>query len=207
VLQELRVTAAVHVAQEEKPWDLPLRFSSWGKLLRVTALLFYWPRKVRARLRSLSDDPSVNLAADCIQEAREFWVRRVQQDRFAAEIRAFQSNASLPRSSTIKSLNPFLDGIGQLRLGGRLRHSFLSYDERFPLILPRNHVSELIVDQTHHRSLHGGPQLTLRLLRQNYWILGARSLVKSRINRCVTCVRERAVTASQLMGRPTSSSS
>jgi len=87
-----------------------------------------------------------------------------------------------------------------LRLGGRLRHSFLSYDERFPLNLPRNHVSELIVDQTHHRSLHGGPQLTLRLLRQNYWILGARSLVKSRINRCVTCVRERAVTASQIMG-------
>ncbi|XP_043271176.1 uncharacterized protein [Venturia canescens] len=171
VLQEQRSIAAIHVAQITEEWDLPLRFSSWGKLLRVTAFLFLWLRKYRARKLNQS-----------------------------AASTTLSSHAALPRSSPLKALNPFLDGNDQLRLGGRLRHSFLSYDERFSRILPRHRISELIIYQTHVRSLHGGTQLTLRLLRQNYWILEARSLVKSRINRCLACVRERAVTASQLMG-------
>ncbi|XP_043276020.1 uncharacterized protein [Venturia canescens] len=199
VLQEQRSIAAIHVAQITEEWDLPLRFSSWGKLLRVIAFLFLWLRKYRARKFNQSA-ASTTLSVENLCEARDFWIRRVQHAHFKTEIRALQSNAALPRSSPLKALNPFLDGNDQLRLGGRLRHSFLSYDERFPRILPRHRISELIIYQTHVRSLHGGTQLTLRLLRQNYWILGARSLVKSRINRCLACVRERAVTASQLMG-------
>lgn len=199
VLQKQRSSATTHVAQETEEWDFPLRFSSWGKMLRVTVILFHWLRKYRTRKLDQSA-ASTNKLVENLNEARDFWVRRVQHASFKTEIQALQSNTALPRSSPLKPLNPFLDGNDQLRLGGRLRHSFLSYDERFPRILPRHHLSELIIDQTHLRSLHGGSQLTSRLLRQNYWILGARSLVKARINRCITCVRERAVTASQLMG-------
>ncbi|XP_043276039.1 uncharacterized protein [Venturia canescens] len=177
----------------------PSRWKPWSKLLRVTGLLFFWLNKFRAQKRDPNRVPPAHFT-DSVQAARDFWIRKIQNEHFAAEIRALQEKEPLPRATDLKALNPFLDGKGQLRLGGRLRHSFLSYDERYPLILPRHHVSELIIDQTHSRSLHGGPQLTLRLLRQNYWILGARSLVKSRINRCLNCARERAVSASQLMG-------
>ncbi|XP_043271180.1 uncharacterized protein [Venturia canescens] len=198
-LSEQRASATIHVAHEREEWDLSSKFSSWSKLLRVTGLLFFWLNKFRAQKCDPNRVPPANFT-DSVQAARDFWIRKIQNEHFAAEIRALQEKEPLPRATDLKALNPFLDGKGQLRLGGRLRHSFLSYDERYPLILPRHHVSELIIDQTHSRSLHSGPQLTLRLLRQNYWILGARSLVKSRINRCLNCARERAVSASQLMG-------
>ncbi|XP_033221138.1 uncharacterized protein LOC117175539 [Belonocnema kinseyi] len=43
--------------------------------------------------------------------------------------------------------------------------------------------------------MHGGNQLTLYTLRQGFWIIGGRNLVKSIICRCVNCIRERAAVA------------
>lgn len=61
-------------------------------------------------------------------------------------------------------------------------------------------VSELLVDQAHKATLYGGTQLTLRTLRQRYWILEARSLVKTCIRQCVICTRHTATSPIQLMG-------
>lgn len=79
-----------------------------------------------------------------------------------------------------------------LCVGGRLRRAELSDDEKFPIILPKCRVAELIVGYMHMRSLHGGLQSTLRMLRQQFWILGARNQVKFCIRNCITCVRQRA---------------
>ncbi|XP_066597114.1 uncharacterized protein [Prorops nasuta] len=54
--------------------------------------------------------------------------------------------------------------------------------------------------QTHLDTLHGGLQLTLSTLRQRFWVVNARNLVKSCVHKCMTCVRERAKLGSQLMG-------
>ena len=48
--------------------------------------------------------------------------------------------------------------------------------------------------------MHGGNQLTLYTVRQGFWIVGGRNLVKNIIRQCVTCVRERATIVEQLMG-------
>jgi len=58
----------------------------------------------------------------------------------------------------------------------------------------------LIILQTHLRTLHGGLQLTLNTLRQEYWVLRSRNIVRSIIHGCVVCARERASTPTQLMG-------
>lgn len=84
------------------------------------------------------------------------------------------------RSSSLRTLNPFCGDDKLLRLGGRLKNA-ICYSEQHPIILPKHRLSELLVDQTHKATLHGGTQLTLRTLRQRYWISGARSLVKTRI--------------------------
>lgn len=98
------------------------------------------------------------------------------------------------------SLHPFLGKENLIRLGGRIKNSALSYNERHPVILPRHRITELLIDQAHKAALHGGTQLTLRILRQNYWIISARIAVKAFIHKCVRCVRERACTALRLMG-------
>ena len=50
-------------------------------------------------------------------------------------------------------------------------------------------------------TLHGGTQLTLGKIRQEYWIIGGRAPVRSHIVHCVTCARQRAEQARQLMGQ------
>lgn len=58
----------------------------------------------------------------------------------------------------------------------------------------------LIVPQAHFHVLHGGLQLTMSILRQDFWIVHARRLVKAVIHKCIVCVRERAAVPVQLMG-------
>lgn len=53
---------------------------------------------------------------------------------------------------------------------------------------------------THLRLLHASTRLTLAQLRERYWIVRARQLVRSVIHKCVRCTRERALSPEQLMG-------
>ncbi|XP_033231696.1 uncharacterized protein LOC117182700 [Belonocnema kinseyi] len=58
----------------------------------------------------------------------------------------------------------------------------------------------MLAVHAHIRSLHGDLQLTLHTLRQRFWILRARPLVKGLIKDCFECARERATLSQQLMG-------
>lgn len=102
-------------------------------------------------------------------------------------------------SASLSRLNPSYEGDQLLRLGGRLKNAALSFSEQYPIILPKHRVSELLTAHAHRNTLHRGIQLTLRTLRQRYWILGGRSLVKNCIRQCVTCTRQSANTPIQIM--------
>ncbi|KAH0950366.1 hypothetical protein HN011_009013, partial [Eciton burchellii] len=52
----------------------------------------------------------------------------------------------------------------------------------------------------HRATLHKSTQLMLRNLRQKYWIIGNRNLVKAHIRHCVICARQSAKISTQLMG-------
>ena len=59
--------------------------------------------------------------------------------------------------------------------------------------LPRNHrFSSLVVFDAHESTLHGGVGLTMAKIRQKWWIEKLRSLVKSVLHKCNTCVKYRA---------------
>jgi len=92
-----------------------------------------------------------------------------------------------------------------IRLGERLDRASLGFGERHPIILANYRIVSLLIDKAHRATFHGGTQLTLRVLRQQTWILFARSLVQQHIRRCVTCVRHRAQSMHQQMATlPTS---
>ena len=48
--------------------------------------------------------------------------------------------------------------------------------------------------------MHGGTRLTLKLLRQTFWLIRGRQTVKSIIYKCVPCGRIREDISNQLMG-------
>jgi len=91
-------------------------------------------------------------------------------------------------------------GVGSLlRFGGQLRNATVEYSEKYPIILPKHRISDLLIDHAHRAMLHGGTQLMLRTLRQEYWIVGCRNLVKAHIRECVICARQAAKNLIQLM--------
>lgn len=189
-----------HLSRPPDQWDLATKFSSWHKLIRVTAFLFRFINACRCPTSNPSNSsPGLVLSSSEFSHVKFFWIKRIQRELFPAEIQALSSR-SIASTSSILSLNPFLSHDSVLRVGGRLQNAPLPYDTRHPILLTSHPLTRLIIIQVHLRNLHSGLQLTLRTLRHEFWILRARTLVKSVIHQCVSCVRERAATPAQLMG-------
>ncbi|EZA52947.1 hypothetical protein X777_07643, partial [Ooceraea biroi] len=172
------------------------------RLIRVTAYLFRFLLRCRKRGNPLPDDPSRGLAltaSEC-SAARSFWLKQIQSELFASEVSPLQREQCLSEKSPILALRLFLDRDGILRVGGRLGRASIPLAQQHPILLASHPLVRLIVEQAHRRALHAGLQLTLGTARQDFWIIRARSLVRSVVHRCVVCVRNRAVIPSQLMG-------
>lgn len=177
--------------------EILLRFSSLHRLLRVTA----WCRRWHWSTFCNSRPCHTTLQLDELEDAMRLWIRLVQQHHYAAEIADITARRIVsPRSSFVK-LSPVLDENNVLRVGGRLKHAILSQDERHPMILPpTSWFTKLLVESYHRRTLHGGVQLTLGLLRQRFWIPQGRAVVKRLLHRCITCTRWRAIVPQPQMG-------
>lgn len=198
---EERKAASHHVAKAISTWDLSEKYSSWVKLVRITA---YVLRFINACRRPRIHDPGksegATLSSADFDTAKTFWIKHIQTSLFSEEINALLAGHPVSSKSKLSALNPFIDDHGLLRVGGRLGKAPLPYPVRHTLILASHALVRLIAAHAHVRTLHGGLQLTLNTLRQEYWILRARSLVRAIIHQCLTCVRERASVPTQLMG-------
>ena len=95
----------------------------------------------------------------------------------------------------MRKLHPLLDNDGILRVGGRLENAPIEYQTKHPIILPyRHHVTDLIILQYHHRAGHRDQEYVLASLRQLYWIIKGRSVVRR-----VICKKLGAAKGEQLM--------
>ena len=135
--------------------------------------------------------------SDLFQESEAQLIKFVQEKRFSAELKALRSpnkDVTMPRSSTIKQLDPFLNSNGTICVGGRLRRSFLNELNKHPIILPKGEkVSNLIIQQCHIRCAHGGRGATLNELRSSgYWITSCNAAVRSLLFKCAKCCRLRS---------------
>ncbi|XP_011883974.1 PREDICTED: uncharacterized protein LOC105571113, partial [Vollenhovia emeryi] len=180
-------------------WELIYRYSSLTKLLRITALCFKFVSRLRKVHYSL---PVRHISPETLEKARLFWIQATQATYFSHELKALQADSPLAKAHAFNRLTAYIDAQGVIRVGGRLAHAALSSDATHPVMLPRHsQLSSLIIAYARQRTLHGGTQLTLSHIRQQYWILGGRAPVKSHILRCVTCARQRRIRAHQLMGQ------
>lgn len=134
--------------------------------------------------------------------ARVWWHREVQKDRFSDEREAVATGRSLPASSALYTLTPFLDHDAVLRVGGRLARADISNEMRHPVILDRHHkYVKLFVREVHEKHYHAGTDWVHHHLRQRFWIVGSRVVIKEIIKGCFSCERERAKPGNQIMGQ------
>jgi hypothetical protein len=81
------------------------------------------------------------------------------------------------------------------------KNDLLKFDTKYPILLPNDHqVTKLIVEQAHIENLHSGVEGTLAALRQNYWIISPRSLIRQVIHRCNSCFPCNPKRVTQIMG-------
>lgn len=145
------------------------------------------------------------LTPEDLQKGLDLLVRTHQHASFSSEIDALAAppdqKRRLPASSPLLNLKPFLDECLRIRVGGRLHHAALSYDEKHPFIITKGHLARLLVQDAHQRTMHGGTQSTLNCVSSRFWVLSGRSYVRSIIRKCTTCARFRGQVAQQQMGQ------
>lgn len=184
----------VFTCASQLSWDLPGKFSSWTRLQNVVAYSLRFIHNCRNNTKR-----SGLLSLQELKDAELRIFKLTQQEAFPEEIDRLKKNGAC--STKLQRLTPKVDTQGLLRVGGRLQEATLTEDARHPIILPKRHpVVNLLIDYYHRKHLHSGTQLTQSLLSQNVWILSARSIIRSRIYKCMTCFKHKPRTQIPLMG-------
>ncbi|XP_076388980.1 uncharacterized protein LOC143264668 [Megachile rotundata] len=165
------------------------RYSCFAKLTRIVAYC------LRFRRRNVGP-----LTVQEMEEARLRVVQLLQSTAFHQDIKDLKTGR-LHSKSKLKSLNPFIDDLGLLRVGGRLQNSDIPFEQKHPILLPKgNHVTELIIRDAYIRNHHAGITSTLHYVRQVYWPIDGKNTTRKVIRRCVKCFRVNPPTTNYVMG-------
>ena len=173
------------------------RFSKLNKLLRVLA---YVNRFIGKLKKTTVVYPSYVTAAE-LKTSLLLLCRSEQIVHFNKDYHKLKLGQPLSRKSKILSLNPFIDSDGVIRLNGRLSQASISFESKYQIVLPYNsHLSRLIVRDAHERGLHANVRLVCGIVRDQFWIIRLKNLVKFIIRKCVLCQKHKKESRNQLMG-------
>jgi hypothetical protein len=176
---ERKLSKPVDIINTEPELPVLQKFSSVKKLCRVIAYILRFVNNLKNKTKN--------------QKA-------LSSREFADEIRCMQKSKKL-KCQRLAKLDPFIDKNGLLRVGGRLKHSLLAYESKFPILLPeKHHVTKWIIRETHKDELHAGNEATPAAVRQRYWPISGRNIVRKVIHSCVKCNRANPKPISQKMG-------
>ncbi|XP_055585132.1 uncharacterized protein LOC129737984 [Uranotaenia lowii] len=198
---EAQVVVSLHSQYLET--SLIDRTSELAKLLNIVA--FFYRFHNNCRLEE-SKRYKTSLTPSEIDHALKVLIRMVQRSTFHLEMQIYDlkrtssSTKTVSSKSPLKNLNLFMDEFGLLRLNSRLTNRNAPFDTRCPILLPAKHrLSWLIARSIHLQTFHGGPGLVLATLRQRFWPLQGRVLVRSIVRQCITCFRCNPTRSTQMM--------
>ena len=115
-------------------------------------------------------------------------IRAVQQSAYSGIITQLQINRMTNLPPLVGQLGLYIDKQKLLRCRGRLKNAPLQDNTKYSILIPKDtYLAELIIRAIHLMLMHAGVRETLTQLRQTYWILKGRQLVKRILHQCVTC--------------------
>ena len=186
VTEELKsayVKTASHVAINDTSLDRVVnieKFSCLQRLINVVACVLRFKHNLIAKVRQ-QELRSGELTVAELNEA-ELCLIRYEQSLIQREERFPQLE---------KSLNLFTDETGILRLRGQLENANLEYSSMFPILVRDSHFGELLIRSCHIEAGHF-LDTTLSKLRERYWMVRARKVVKRVLRTCTDCRRHQA---------------
>ena len=123
-----------------------------------------------------------------IEDAEEYWLKFAQY--------------GLPQKmqrGDFKTLTPYADENGIIRVVGRVDPSLLSYDNTRPVLLPYKHWISMLVTRQAHQYGHSGVAATTAKCRRKYWIVRGHNLSRVVKRKCTFCREFEAKAETQLM--------
>ena len=121
-------------------------YSSWYSMKRGLAWLIRFGKFVRGQ------GHKGRLSVEEVRHATAVLIRKSQSMSFAPEIERLQQGKPVKLSSSLSTLNPFLDDEGLVRVGGRLKESNMK--EKHPHIISGSHVvATAVVRDVHNFQL------------------------------------------------------
>lgn len=197
IKNKISLTNIIHRADSSIIKNLLEQHSDINKIKRIIAWILRAFKQLFSKVPKHL--PSYLTLAE-LEQANMILIKHEQRVHFGTDIDIIRKSNKLSSSSTLRNLNPLLSS-GVLRVGGRLKNANISSDMKYPIIIPKeSNLANLIINQAHHITYHGGARLTLSFLRQKYWIIGGTSTVKKHIRKCIICAKQNAKSNYQLMG-------
>ena len=186
--------SALATATVVHPIDqLLAHYSSYYKVKKAVG----WLRRFLDFLQSKSVNTNP-LTVSELSQAEHVILRHVQGVCFSTEMADIRRQGHVKKSSHLVKLCPKLEN-DLLVIGGRLKHAFMSDQSKNPIILPKGHrVSQLICEE-YHGSSHVGTEWVLSQIRNKFWVVNARAMLKSIRRNCMVCKRMYSTTCTQKM--------
>ena len=123
-----------------------------------------------------------------LKESEQLIMKIFQEKHFYREIDALKLKGKLVKTSQLSRLDPYLDDVGMLRVGGRLQRSSTQFEIKHPIILPKREIiAQRLIEWHHHNVQHIGRTGTYELRNRGYWLIHGNAQVKSVIFKCVLC--------------------
>lgn len=171
------------------------KYSSFNKLQRIIARCLRFAKNCRLPQNERSVGPistyELNASHDAI-------IKSTQNTYFCREIALIKNNKFV---LSLRKLSPFVDAHGFLRVGGRISQADLPYSNKHPLLLPKkSHITTLLIEHFHKVYLHVGPRSLQGILCKRYWIVSARSMIRSVLSKCITCFKCNPTSIQPYMG-------
>ena len=169
------------------------RFSNYFTLIRVSSRIMRMFHNYKNPHSKITGEIKQNEFHSSLMRL----IKLIQQQYFG------HRNQPCYESTIIKysSLDIFIDDVGILRVGGRLRHAPLPLNQKHPILLPKKcHFSKLLVDMYHYTYMHPGRLFLQGIIQLKYWIPGLRTLIQERLFHCITCYKHKAKTHEVKMG-------
>lgn len=186
----IEIKTRVHAALDKNKFSFIIELLEQHSSLVSVARIVSWISRFILRIRNKSSSREKVLTSCELNAAYDLIAKHVQYQDFYNEIESIRKTGRVHSGSKICNLNPYMDEHGLLRVGGRLENADLCSSAKHPIILS-NHsrLTNLVIDQAHLITLHGGPRLTLAYIRDRYWIISGMRTVKRQLRMCVKCRR------------------
>lgn len=190
--EELRPHAIAHVNFHDSSLNIE-RYSSWKKVVRVQSYVLRFIHNLKAK-KERSSNKSGSLTRSEFVKSEESLFKHAQSEYYLDEIALLERKQKIPKSSEIYCLTPFLDSQNVLRCTGRLQKSdVLSVDAKTPIILPReSRITRLILQDMHERFLHRNFESATNEIRQKFFIMNLRAVMKRIRKGCQYCMNKDA---------------